>query len=377
MKSTYGTSEQFDTSAALLSRLIARRASSFRMQLAFRYMRQTNVALCRYKELNFADTIRDICECMSTREIDGQHSLPTPENFEYFLNRIQCAVKILVRIVYCAREAYDACQLFMEKAFFVETIVVYVALMAKIWSSCAELCKKLVQDYNQIIGTLKPHLIRVDAKSSARTLPDRLEEWLGDEWTEINVNTRVSTSKNKVTEDGNLAVDVSAFNNSDQSPIEQNTIVNAVRTMTEDGGRKKRPKVFLRIRDDDASVEAPHTAAGKTISFGVAVKRPALDMGEAICRDTLQSKAPKIETHQPSDEDIFSRISNLGDIHRFISREDDLRKGSQHKLSKRLNNDQWNRLKMRINQIIGSMEPRGVVRAFHGVWKTFMNNHKK
>lgn len=258
-------------------------------------MRQTNVAVCRWKELSIANTLQDIVGGTSKVELDGRYSLPTPKNFEYLLVRMQSGAKILTRIVYCARGAYDACQTFLEKAFFVETITLYLGVIANIWKNSVELCKKMVEYYNDFIRILRPHLVRVDGGSLAQELPDRLDEWLGDEWHSINVITSVPRGMRKKT--SNLAVDITVFDNNDGSENvktvnnDQGELVSAVVAMT-DGfvQQKKRPKLVLKRKEVQPSGHRPSRSPMQSMAFNRKPTMPALDLGEALCRETWQSK---------------------------------------------------------------------------------------
>lgn len=343
-------------------------------------MRQTNVALCRWKELSILDTVEDILGGFEMHK--GKYNIPTNASFEYFLIRLQCAAKILARIIYCAREAFIACTPFLAKAFYVETVTLYLAVLAKIWRICAEYCKKTVAYYNDLIVTLKPHLMKPNKDSPARTFPDRLDDLLGEEWMQINVKTLIFHSRKSLRKkDNQLAIDISTFDNSDHEEEKQKDMISAVVAMTDNtiGSKKQGPQVFLKIEDVKFETEMAQPSNAATVTTGKAVKRPlpstSVDLGEAICRDTLESKVPKVETSV--EPEVFPTMSTLEDVHRFITREDVLRKGSQHQLSRRLNNDQWKRFKLRINEVIGSTEPRRAVRAFQGVWKTFLKNSNR
>lgn len=376
-----------DHAAALLSRLIARRAASFRLQYGFRFMRQTNVALCRWKELSIINTIENIHGGMSVFEVDGQVNIPTPVNFEYLFIRLQCAAKLLLRIIACAKEAFSAFLGILQKAYFVDITSVYLGLLANIWRLCVELCRSTIKFHNDIALIVNPHL-----RASAQRTSDipKLDEWLGTEWTEVDVPTKAD--RKQKSDNDVFSIDISEFDNAEVSA--------AIKVRQADRNRDKtinvvsravtvpiqRPQSFLKIERKQPQLQMKNLSELNSGSQGASgstanAKRSSAvhenhDIGEALCRDTLQVKRPKLELQKkPKMEPIVvHRINTMNDLQQFITSEEALRKNRRHKLSKVLNNDEWQRFTLKINDLIATMEPWRAVKRFRSVWYSFINN---
>lgn len=376
-----------DHAAALLSRLIARRAASFRLQYGFRFMRQTNVALCRWKELSIIDTIENIHGGISAFEVDGQVNIPTPVNFEYFLTRLQCAAKLLLRIIACAKEAFNAFLGILQKAYFVDITSVYLGLLANIWRLSVELCRNTIKFHNDIALIVNPYL-----RASAQRTTDfpKLDDWLGTEWTELDVPTKAGR-KQKLDND-RFSIDISDFDNAEvsaaikvrQADRNRDKTINVVATAAI--VPNQRPHAFLKIETKQPKLQMKNLSdlSGNNQQRGGEVgnnKRSSgvhanLDIGEPLCRDTLQVKQPKLEPQMnpKMEPDAIHRIFTMKDLQHFISSEEALRKNQRHELSKVLNNDEWKRFKLKINDLIATMEPWRAVKRFRGVWYNFINN---
>lgn len=182
----------------MASRLIARRAHSFRVQPSFAYFRKMNVALCRLKELNLYDDIKDIQKAIgvakAARKLDDKYYLPDRNNFIDFLTKFQSFTKLLVRIVMCARESHRLFLELLHRSAFIETISLFVAVLAETWSICIEMCKNAVQFYN--------HFYSFYAKNydKSKALPKCLDKWLGEEYTEY-IDVSVENNQVKSTDD--------------------------------------------------------------------------------------------------------------------------------------------------------------------------------
>lgn len=397
----YKDPRQLDHAAALLSRLIARRAASFRLQYGFRYMRQTNVALCRWKELAIIETIENIHGGISAFEVDGQFNIPTAVNFGYLLTRLQCAAKMLLRIISCAKEAFNAFLGIIQKAYFVDITTAYLGLLANIWQICVELCHSTVKLYNDIVVVIKPHL-QTNQISTEPTIeyPNQLDEWLGAEYTEANVQTK-AVRKQKL-DDDSFSIDISEFDNAEvsaaikiwQASKNRDKTINVVAAAAM--VPNQRPQAFVKIETKQPKLQMKQLnelrANQQPNGSKVSNKRPSiaangnLDLGEALCRDTLQVKQTKIEPDiQPRFVSKFApkmkpvdihRIKTMNDIQRFISSEEALRKCQMHESSKVLNNDDWKRFKLKINDLIATMEPWQAVKRFRNVWYNFNATNK-
>lgn len=369
----------------MISRLIARRASSFRKQYGFRFVRQTNIALCRWKELNIVETMNNIYEGISLYKIDGGFNIPTNVNFEYLLVRLQCAGKILSRAISCAKQAFNIFLGFIEKAFFIDTTAVYLGVLSKIWKNSIELCQKIVNFYGEIVSILKPLLSsNSNASDINEKYPDRLDEWLGDEWNEINVQTKCNR-KRKHHNVNNFSFDIADFNSSDvsqaikvgQAVNDHDKTVNVVAATTNRQLLQiEKPQTKLRMNDlQSLNVKKAKLSVAPPSNKSSASIADNFDLGEALCRDTLQSKEiPQIQELPKIQQIDINRIRTLKDLHAFIGGEEAMRNCGQHEISKRINNDEWRRFKLKINRMIETMEPWLCVKKFKGVWRALIDN---
>lgn len=392
----YKNQPKLGPAAALISRLIARRAHSFRVQYGFRFLRKTNVALCRWNELNLAETLENVHDAISEYELNGEYNLPTEANFEYLLVRLQCAVKILARIIFSAKEAFESFMQFIEKGWYVDIVVIYLGVVAQVWKLCIQLCETTVHFYNDISQHLSQYLAeKKTAKLINDQLPERLDEWMGDDWTQLNAGVtfqkgfRKAGLVEKNERSCGLLVDIVNFNHSDLSEVIQNskrqerdeTKVKVFTAVTTQMSMK--PKAFLQIQTAQPKVEMKDLyhlnrkqSKKKTISGELAGPSSStgagedMDLGQAICRDTLKVQIP-------DDEITVERVYTLEDIEKFIGKEDKLRAVGQHNYSKVFNNQEWKRFKLKVNSLIANMDGWACVKAFQKIWRSHVANKRK
>lgn len=144
---------KLEHAAALASRLIARRAHAFRVQPSFMYFRKMNISLCRLKELNIYDDIRDMQKAIeiakTAGKLDKKCYLPAKENFHHYLSEFQSFTKLLIRIVMCARESHKLFLDIIYRSAFIEIISLFMAVLSDIWTMCIDMCKSAARFYNE------------------------------------------------------------------------------------------------------------------------------------------------------------------------------------------------------------------------------------
>ncbi|XP_034483687.1 uncharacterized protein LOC117788873 [Drosophila innubila] len=145
--------QEFNQTAALIGRLMARRKSSFRTMPGFTSVCKLNEALCRLLRLdlpreleNFRSALPDVCD----DELSGE--MPTRSSFEYILVRLVSFYHLHERIRQCCLKAARYFGQMLSNNFFMEFLTVLLAAMAKInnisklqTNNCAKLYNKLLK----------------------------------------------------------------------------------------------------------------------------------------------------------------------------------------------------------------------------------------
>lgn len=325
--------EQFDEIAALTSRLIARRASSFRHKYGFKLMRQTSVAMCRLKDINIVDIIETFCGTIPDYKLsNGKQNLPTRDNFEFVLVRLQSTAKLLLRIACCAREASVAFLNYIHRGFFIETCVVYVGVLSQIWEMACALCTKTILFYNG----LHPFGRHLSSKAvwlpAGYDLPANLEDFLGEQW--ISESSRpidsVASTMLRTAEDG-FGFSLSEFCNNDVDEIVMLTddvVANPKKTV-----KHEFAKVVVKNRDPVAMITN-------------------IDVGVAVSRDSMKQTMS------------IDKVSNAEDIQKFIKAENEQRSTGPSQISE----TKWKELQLKVNQILITNQGRNCVKKFKTLW---------
>ncbi|TMW52545.1 hypothetical protein DOY81_002370 [Sarcophaga bullata] len=146
--------EEFNDTAALLSRLMARRKNSFNKMKGFKDVCKLNAALCRLLRLDFKrdlDSFRYTLPDVVYEDGTTIH-LPSRETYDFVLLRILALYELHVRIGDCCMIAseYFICQL--RQYFFFEINTLLVAVLAKIYNLNNKLANIAVELYNSSIS---------------------------------------------------------------------------------------------------------------------------------------------------------------------------------------------------------------------------------
>ncbi|KAH8257537.1 hypothetical protein KR038_011212 [Drosophila bunnanda] len=125
--------KEFDETAALVGRLMARRKNSFRNMPGFRAVCKLNAALCRLLRLDlardleqFRGTLPDVCDG------DSDGVLPTRSSFEFILVRLLSFYHLHERIRECCISAATYFTQLLRNNFFMEFVTLLLAAIAKI-----------------------------------------------------------------------------------------------------------------------------------------------------------------------------------------------------------------------------------------------------
>lgn len=401
--------------AAMASRLIARRAHSFRVQPSFAYFRKMNVALCRLQEVsvrNEIDSMKDAIK--SSCQIDDAYHLPTAANFRYFLIRLQSYAKLLVRIVMCAKEAHRLYLEILHRSAFVETLTMFMAVTAQIWKECVTICPSIAQLYDAFSEFYAKYF---DANEHER-LPSRLSEWLGDDWTEnFVVKTQSGATKSYKYQNNIIlfnafdapstrqspSMEISAMDEDSAASCDQlvktpkftpklliNHGMRSISLSEPDKlsrAQQYKSKVHQRVEretEDELSseiaAERNHKKKMRKLTSetsaiaGGSVSVSDVDMGEKIDRNAFQTqnkivKLDKLTKFRAAD---VCRLKTFKDIREFMATEDVLRRKNNPHASQGISNAQWKKVKSSTDQLLILGQERLAVRKFQNLWQNML-----
>lgn len=339
MVATYSTGT-FDETGALASRLIARRTSSFRSQAGFKQLRKTNVALCRLKDINIVSVLENFLGTLPDYIVEGSKlSLPTYENFQFVMLRLQSLSKLLLRIAICARECSSMFRDMIQRNFFIEISALYIGLLAQIW----DLAKHLSIRTKDFYDTLYPYGKYFRSKSKQNlersnfedfVLYEKLETFLGEEWKNEFVKNFNRCRRSTIQHE--LGIDFGDFDDDGEN----------IFTIREE---KKKPKQTIELKK----------IARQDFNKIVAKKEHvADDIGVAISRDSLQEMIN------------VDRIVKVEEISKVINEEQLLRDQKCAKRTRHLSDSQWKDIKSKVRNILVTSEGRLCVKKFKNLWKS-------
>lgn len=359
----------------MVSRLIARRAHSFRVQPSFMYFRKMNIALCRLKELNVYQDIKDIQNAIgvakTARKLDDKYYLPDENNFFYFLTKLQSFAKLLMRIVMCARESHRLFLELLHRSAFIETISLFIAVLAEVWSICIEMCKNAVRFYNGFY----PFYAKNYSKSNS--LPKRLNKWLGEEYVEF---IDISVAENHLKTNEELFLFDGNENTERQGVLigqkfEPKLLVSqpipkdfTISDTDDKVGQNKKAKV-KQFKTQDLLEKPPNYEISQVNKPMVTMKAlPTInknfDLGEKISRTNVVAK--------PVKHIVIEQIKTIKEIREFLSVEDELRQNRQELHSKGIKSDEWEKFKVTTNNLLILGHHGLVLKKFRNEWKKLL-----
>lgn len=394
----------------MASRLIARRSCSFRVQPSFSYFRKMNVALCRLQELNMSSEIDGMKNAIkSSCQINGAYHLPTAANFRYFLIRLQSYAKLLVRIVVCAKEAHRLFLEIVHRSAFIETITMFMAVTAQVWTHCVAICQSTVRLYDAFAKFCRKYF---DEKMH-EALPDNLSEWLGDDWIEhIAVSTRPVTTKSR-----KYQSNIILFNAFDVRPTRelQTTEPDSVGGDGDDAVTEQRPvtpkftpkllinsgmrsinlndpskltyeqrhkakehhreekKIGKKVKREIRAIRTQEKEMRKQAAAGmVDSDATTIDMGEKIDRGSLQpeKKIEKLDKLSKLKKKVdVNQLKSVQAIREFMVTEDMLRQKHNAHASKGIGDVHWKKVKNSVDQLLILGQDRLAVRKFQNLWQ--------
>lgn len=386
---------KLEQAAAMASRLIARRAHSFRVQPSFMYFRKMNIALCRLKELNIYQDISDIKNAIgvakTARKLDDKYYLPDQQNFFHFLTKFQSFSKLLVRIVMCAHHGHRLFLELLHRAAFIETISLFSSVFAEVWTICIEMCKNAVKFYNGFY----PFYAKNYDKST--TLPKRLNKWLGDEYTDyidISVDkSQLHTNEELILFGGEDDDNIGMENQKgkiieqkfepkllvNQPIVQKKTKLNEVDA--ESGENKKAKAKMFKTQDllesrktYEITPKVPEVKTTATVSMKVLpVNSKHFDLGEKISRTQVPTQSV---VKEPIKHINVEQLKTIKEIREFLSVEDELRQSRQEQNTKGIKNGDWEAFKSTANNLLILSHHGLVLKKFRNEWKKLINRRR-
>lgn len=152
-------------------------------------MKKIHQALLRYLNMDIASTIetfKGFIDDSGSKTV----TVPYQQNLDFILVKLQGLSKLLIRAIVCSKNCASYFVGLIKAGSFYAKGVVFLSTIASIWSRCRELCKSVVDHYNKLYNyreqlTVKMYL---DWGSPGYKIPNALELWLGDDWTNLITN---------------------------------------------------------------------------------------------------------------------------------------------------------------------------------------------
>lgn len=374
---------KLEQAAAMASRLIARRAHSFRVQPSFSYFRKMNIALCRLKELNIYDDIKETQKAIgvakTARKLDDKYYLPDRDNFFYFLTKFQSFSKLLIRIVMCARESHRLFLELLHRSAFIEAISLFISVLAEVWSICREMCKNSIEFYNRFYQFYAKNY------DKSKSLPKRLNKWLGDEYKEyIDVtvdNSQINLNEELFLFDGNETVE--SQGKVIEQKFEPKLLVSQSLPKTvkmnqfeEKSGPNHKMKMFKtqdlleKRRVYETSSQATEVKQKPMVSMkALPTTSQNFDLGEKISRTNVREKNV---VAKPIEHINVDQLKTIKEIREFLSTEDELRQNDQEQNTKGIKNSDWEQFKSSTNQLLILSHHGLVMKKFRNAWKKLL-----
>lgn len=377
---------------ALASRLIARRANSFRMQPCFTYFRKMNIALCRLKEINIYEDCVEMKKAIGVAKtaykLDNAFYFPAKENFEHFLAGFQSYAKLLTRISMCAREAHKYYLELIHRSAFIESLSLFMAVSSNIWSICVDLCKCSVTFYNNFFP------LYMQIYGATADFPCLLNEWIGDDYkafidTDIAEIASNSSKDLFLFDENNEAIEITAV----EQKFEPKLLVK--RKLKDKSHREDQPRAKIRMFETQdlleertfkivpkANNEANEKMSTNNSSQSGKWSVQSFDLGEKISRTNGCDVGEKISRSSVNEVEIVKQIDvdklkSITDIREFLATEEQLRDKKKARNTQGISDDDWGRFENSTNQILILGHPGLVMKKFKQSWQQLMRKIKK
>lgn len=352
-----------------------------------------NIALCRLKELNIWQDIKDIKNAIgvakTARKLDDKYYLPDRENFFHFLTKCQSFAKLLVRIIMCARESHRLFLELLHRSAFIETISLFTAVLAEIWTICIEMCRNTVQFYN---GFYPFYAKNYD---QSKAMPKRLDKWLGEEYNEY---IDISVDSNQINSNEELYL----FDGSNGDTVERDGMiveqqfqpkllvshpvakVSKTDEIDAKSGHKKSKVKMIQTHDlletrknYGNSVKAVEVKDKPVMSMkALPIASTSFDLGEKISRTNEKTVDQNIVAAKTVKHFNVDQLKTIKEIREFLSVEDELRQNQQEKTTKGIKNNDWEKFKADTNNLLILSHHGLVLKKFRNQWKNLLHRRR-
>lgn len=318
-----------------------------------------------------------ISQSITIHRIDGKYNLPTLENFQHLLVRLQSFAKILIRIVICAKGAFREFSNLVKRGVFLEPATLFVCVSSQIWSICIKLCQFSCETYNALYP-----LFNILDEKIVDQLPSNLIVWLGDDWSEVVSNKPTINKEQPSTKFEIDTVDLDDFMN-DNNVIPTNHMPENELKQVPDIKEKYEATLIVDHKAKAIQSETTVNVSKATkIHFkkeqnmqqkvtSIATSTNHIDLGETIDRNTIPNRMANA-----SDDNIQS-FENVKQIKDFMEIEDTLRLKCDHAATKHLNENEWKQFKQNVNCVIKTDVGSNAVNKFKRLWKIQIKKRNK
>ncbi|XP_070500911.1 nucleolus and neural progenitor protein [Chironomus tepperi] len=322
-----------------ISQMIYLGKSQFRMMKGFQEMKKTHQAAIRLKRLN----IVDILEAFNSYVADDFQSeilLPSKQNLDYVLIKLQGVSKILIRIITCSRKSSRYFLGLIRMGSFYLKGSVFVSTLAKIWDMSRQMCQYTIVLYNNLrqFRVKLKEIKNCEWIANNCELPEKLEDWLGDEY-EYFVN--------------NETYDAKLLTKSDEIENFRNEILQVTETLkkfkTDEKVVKSEPKDILEL---------------------VPVKVEKMELEIDDFKPISRTEVTKVEY-----EHSLSSVSSRENVKLFLKFEDKYRKLDMQKsiTIKRIKQKAWKEIKDDLKNKLLLMQESSLVEYFHDNLNHYMS----
>lgn len=207
--------EEFNETAAILSRLMARRKNSFNKMKGFKDVCKLNAALCRLLRVDFKRDLESFRNTLPDVDYEEGISveLPSRDNFDFLLIRLIAIYELHQRITECCLTAaeYFTCQI--RLCYFFEISTLLLAVLAKIYNLSIKLTNMAADLYNNTLPNrlkLPSNVKSKFLKDTAFEFPEKLEVILANLNNKQNCIVKEEPLKDLLQKEENLKTVVKA-----------------------------------------------------------------------------------------------------------------------------------------------------------------------
>ncbi|XP_011211041.2 uncharacterized protein LOC105231437 [Bactrocera dorsalis] len=170
---------EFAETSALLGRLMARRKNSFHGMKGFRAVAKCNAATCRLLRIDITRELELFHGSLPDFVLNSAETveMPTQNIFDYVLIRLLNTHGVYGRIRECCLQAAEYFAKLIRNNFFMDTIILLLAVLGKLYSLSALLGNKCVELYNQLRPMREKFPLSEKSVHYDINMPEKLENF--------------------------------------------------------------------------------------------------------------------------------------------------------------------------------------------------------